>query len=164
MRFLMLILGHLCLVLGLIGIPLPILPTTPFLLLAAFFYSRVSGRFHDWLQNHHRLGPSIRAWQNHGVIRPRAKFASTLLILISLLFPLFFGEFGWDLKLIALCTAIAVLAFIHTRPGNLPAVAPEPPPNLALDPVRTHAASKIAPSHQTPSPSRSAAADNYPTG
>lgn len=51
-------------VLGTAGIVLPLLPTTPFLLLAAFLFARSSPRWHNWLLNHKHLGPYISAWRN----------------------------------------------------------------------------------------------------
>ena len=57
-------LGCLCVILGVVGIFLPLLPTTPFLLLAAWLFSRSSTRFHNWLINHPKLGSFITAWQN----------------------------------------------------------------------------------------------------
>jgi len=59
-------LGWLCIVLGVIGIFLPILPTTPLILLAAWSFARSSQCFHFWLLNHRSLGPIVHAWQNGG--------------------------------------------------------------------------------------------------
>ncbi len=57
-------LGVLMVVLGTAGIVLPLLPTTPFLLLAAFLFAKSNERWHDWLLNHKHLGPYIHAWRN----------------------------------------------------------------------------------------------------
>ncbi len=59
--------------LGLIGVVLPILPTVPFMLLAAFFFSKSSERLHYWLISHPKLGPPIVEWQTNGAINPRVK-------------------------------------------------------------------------------------------
>lgn len=57
--------GITALLLGLIGIVLPLLPTTPFILLAATCFARGSQRFHDWLLGQRIAGPIIREWQTH---------------------------------------------------------------------------------------------------
>lgn len=57
-------LGFLFLGLGLAGIPLPILPTTPFILLSAWFFARSSPRWHRWLMDSELFGPMIRNWEN----------------------------------------------------------------------------------------------------
>ena len=63
-------LGYVSLGLGVIGLLLPVLPTTPFILLAAFAFSKSSEKLHGWLLNHRLYGPLITNWQRHGVIRP----------------------------------------------------------------------------------------------
>jgi uncharacterized membrane protein YbaN (DUF454 family) len=70
--------GWLCLALALIGVALPLVPTTPFLLLAAFAFARGSKELHVWLINHPRLGPPIEQWRLHHAISRRAKWAGTL--------------------------------------------------------------------------------------
>ncbi len=73
MRTLWLAAGFLFLALGLLGVALPILPTTPFLLLAAGCFAKSSPRLHFWLLNHRTFGPPIRNWEEHGAISRRAK-------------------------------------------------------------------------------------------
>lgn len=65
--------GAISLVLGIIGIFLPLLPTTPFVLLAAACFARGSEKFHNWLITHERFGPLVRDWQAHHSIPFRAK-------------------------------------------------------------------------------------------
>jgi hypothetical protein len=72
-RSLWLALGLTSLGLGLAGVVLPLLPTTPFVLLAAYCFARSSPRLHDWLLANRTFGPLIANWQRHGAIAPRAK-------------------------------------------------------------------------------------------
>jgi uncharacterized membrane protein YbaN (DUF454 family) len=67
------VLGLLSVLLGFIGVFLPVLPTTPFLLLAAFCFARSSKRLHLWLTEHKIFGPPIRDWQEKGAISVPAK-------------------------------------------------------------------------------------------
>ncbi|GMU42463.1 MAG: YbaN family protein [Xanthomonadales bacterium] len=77
-RFLYLALAYLCLALGFIGIFVPGLPTTPFVLVAAWAAARGSKRLHAWLHAHRVFGPMVRDWQVYGAVSRRAKWASTL--------------------------------------------------------------------------------------
>ena len=65
--------GAASLLLGVIGIALPLLPTVPFVLLAGFCFSRGSPRCERWLLEHPRLGPPLRAWRAHRAVPLRAK-------------------------------------------------------------------------------------------
>ncbi|KYG62721.1 hypothetical protein AZI87_15675 [Bdellovibrio bacteriovorus] len=113
--------GWIFLGLGVIGIFLPLLPTTPFLLLTAFCFSRSSEKWHRWLINQPHLGPFILDWQLHGVIRPRAKILATALMVplvtFSLLKPTVPVYAKWCAGIICTC----VLVFIWTRPSRKPA-------------------------------------------
>lgn len=81
--------GGLALLFGLVGVVLPILPTTPFLIVAAFAFSKSSPTLRDWLINHAVFGPPIRDWERSGAIRPRYKgmacTAMALVFCVSLL-------------------------------------------------------------------------------
>src|SRR5690606_32626271 len=68
---------------GIAGIVLPLVPTTPFLLLAAFAFARSSPRLHAWLVEHPRLGPPIADWRDHGAISRRAKIAAAVVMLAT---------------------------------------------------------------------------------
>jgi hypothetical protein len=73
LRWVWLICGALCLLLGFIGIALPLLPTTPFVLLAAYFFSLGSARYERWLLRHPRFGPMVRDWRRQRAVPLRAK-------------------------------------------------------------------------------------------
>lgn len=73
-RWLWLLLAYLCLGLGIVGIFLPGLPTTPFVLLAAYAAARGSKRLHAWLLAHRVFGPMIRDWEATGAVSRKAKY------------------------------------------------------------------------------------------
>ena len=68
--------GWLFFVLGVIGAVLPVVPTTPFMLLAAWAFSHSSRRFERWLLEHRWFGPGIQRWRTHRVVPARVKFVS----------------------------------------------------------------------------------------
>ena len=72
-RTLYLVLGFLCVALATLGVALPLLPTTPFLLLAAACFARSSARWHNWLLSNATFGPVIRRWQEQQCIDPAIK-------------------------------------------------------------------------------------------
>ncbi len=79
-RWLLLAAGTLCVALGVIGIFVPVLPTTPFLLLAAACYARASERFYLWLVRNRTFGPTIREWRRHRSIPYRTKVVAIALM------------------------------------------------------------------------------------
>ena len=115
MRFVWQGVGWSSLALGALGVFLPLLPTTPFLLLSAWCFARSSQRFHDWLVHHPRLGPPIEAWQREGAISRRAKGLALVSILASLAIAIAAGVPNWALIVQGACLA-AVTLFILTRP------------------------------------------------
>jgi len=108
-------LGGLSLTLGLVGIVLPVLPTTVFLLLAAFFFGKSSERLHHWIINHKRFGPPILDWQKYGAVSKiaRIRAVSTMvgLLLISILISL-----PLSVIIIQGLAMAAVSVFLLTRP------------------------------------------------
>ncbi len=75
--------GWLMLATGVVGIFLPVLPTTPFVLLAAFCFARGSPRWERWLLRHPRFGPMVRAWRARRVIPLRAKQLAWTMMAVS---------------------------------------------------------------------------------
>ena len=86
MKYLLIFLGSLSLALGVIGIILPVLPTTPFLLLAAALYVRSSEKLYQWLINQKYLGTYIRNFREHKAIPLHAKIISLSMIWITLIY------------------------------------------------------------------------------
>ena len=122
-RLVWLVIGAVALALAAIGAVLPLVPTTPFLLVAAFGFARSSPRLHRWLTTHRVLGPPLRRWHLYGAIGPMAKvlavgtMAGVLVASVLARVPL------WLISLQALImTGSAV--FILTRPNGPPTDAP----------------------------------------
>ncbi|HEV7305463.1 YbaN family protein [Ensifer sp.] len=118
LRLLYLGLAWLMVGLGVVGAFLPILPTTPFLLLAAGLFARASPRLEQWLLNHRVFGASLRLWREKGAISRRAK--TTAVSLMAASFALF-CYFGSPSPLLAASVAIAMVLpalFILTRPAE----------------------------------------------
>lgn len=76
--------GHVSVGLAVLGVFLPLLPTTPFLLLAAACYARGSVRFYNWLLNSATFGPIIRNWREHRSVAPRHKVLGITVIVLSI--------------------------------------------------------------------------------
>ena len=104
-------------VLAVLGVFLPLLPTTPFLLLAAFAFTRSSPRLHAWLLGHRHFGPLIEDWRRYGSIAPRAKATA-----VAVMAATFAGSWaaGLDQTILAI-QAVALggsAVFILTRPSR----------------------------------------------
>ncbi|WP_164661492.1 YbaN family protein [Tropicibacter sp. Alg240-R139] len=117
MRVVWVVLGVFCMALAMIGVVLPLLPTVPFLLLAAFCFARSSERLHDWLLSHQIFGPMIVDWNTSGAIRPAAKKAATLSVTAVFGMSLALG-LASHILIVQAVTLGAVLIFIWTRPSG----------------------------------------------
>ena len=104
--------GALALVLGFVGIFLPLLPTTPFVLLAAFCFARGNPAWEARLLNDPRFGPSIRAWRERGAIPAQGKRLAVLMMLIRGWFLL---PPGWHMVPAAFCAVVG--AWVLSRPS-----------------------------------------------
>jgi len=109
-RGLMLICGSLSLGLGLLGIALPLLPTTPFLLLAGFCYSRSSRRLYAWLHSNPLFGEYLRRYINKEGIPLRVKLGTIVLLWSSILISAFWLIQGqqWQIRIILLLIGMGV--------------------------------------------------------
>lgn len=109
--------GLVCLLLGAVGVLLPLLPTTPFVLLAAFFFSRSSPRLHALLLNHRIFGPIITEWERYGVIPLKIKLLSSGMMLLMVSYPVFFKPLPLWADLCAVATVLIALLYIWSRPS-----------------------------------------------
>lgn len=111
-------LGVFCLILAAIGVPLPLLPTTPFVLLAAFCFSRSSKTLHQRLLNNKIFGPMIMQWETYGIIPMRAKLFATVMMLTMVSYPIFFKDLPiWAIAGVVTTIALS-LTYIWTRPSE----------------------------------------------
>lgn len=114
-RYVYLVLGWLAVALGAVGIVLPVLPTTPLMILAAFLFTKGSPRARAWLVEHAHFGPHIRAWEAQGAIAPRAKYWAVTVMAGVFAVSVLVGLAWWVLLIQGLCMGPAAI-FILTRP------------------------------------------------
>lgn len=108
--------GWICVVLGVAGIFLPLLPTTPFLLLSAACFARSSDRFHHWLITHPRLGAYIQGYLDGSGLPLKAKIYTLLLMWSSLIFTAFFLVDSPYPKIILPLIGVGVSVYIWRLP------------------------------------------------
>ena len=99
--------GAIAMLLGLIGLFLPLLPTVPFLLLAAMCFSRSSRRCERWLLDHPRFGPPLRNWREHRAVSLGVKRFTTLMLTISAVAAWWMLASPWRWLPGAACAAVA---------------------------------------------------------
>jgi len=114
-RIFFIVVGLIALLLGILGVFLPLLPTTPFLLLAAFCFGKSSKKFHDWLMNHPVLSPPLKDWQENRVIRFGPKVMATSMLAASGIFVYLSPRLPMFGKYLFLFFAFCVLFFLWTR-------------------------------------------------
>lgn len=115
-KFLLIGVGWIAVGLGFLGVFLPLLPTTPFLLVAAWAFAHSSPRFRSWLLNHELFGKMIRDWQEQGSIPLRAKMLAVIMIAASMMWLVFWSGLSvWLASAAALCLLCAA-TFIVSRP------------------------------------------------
>lgn len=112
MKYILAFLGTVSLMLGVLGIFLPVLPTTPFLLLAAALYLRSSRRMYNWLLSHKHLGPYIKNFYEKRAIPLRVKIVSVSLLWITLLYCAFFVASAWWMRILFIAIAAGVTVHI----------------------------------------------------
>lgn len=115
-------LGWVCMCLGVIGAFVPLMPTTVFLLIAAWAFARSSDRWHRRLREHARFGEAIRAWEEHHAMPRRAKrLAFAALAASYAITALVFGPLSWAAAIGGACIAGVALYIAHIPVLNKPA-------------------------------------------
>ena len=128
-RALLLVGGTLALVLGVIGVVLPLLPTTPFVLLAAGCYSRAWAPAHRWLRANRFFGPICRSGVEGRYLPPRAKAFAIVLTVISFGATIVHAVSAWWLRVLLGAVGLLVLAWLirlPTKPKPRPRPGPRP--------------------------------------
>lgn len=105
---------------GVIGIFIPGLPTTVFLIMALWAFSKSSERFHDWLWTHPRFGASVRNWYQYRVIPPRAKALAVSVMTASFIYLVVYVADDWVLPVTMAAILVPVALYITTRRSRPP--------------------------------------------
>ncbi len=115
-RYLLIVAGWLAVILGLIGAVLPIVPTTPFLIVALACFSKSSPRFHRMLLTNKWFGPPLKEWENNHTVKRHVKIKAMMLIVVSfgISIAILSGRSGLQLMLLGL-GSIALWFIYHLK-------------------------------------------------
>ncbi|UTV28474.1 YbaN family protein [Photobacterium atrarenae] len=111
----LLTIGWLCVGLGVIGIFLPLLPTTPFLLLASACFMRGSPRLSRWLHQHQHFGPILQNWHQHRAVSRLVKRRANITMVLSFLLSIYLVPLLWH-KVMLVCMATVLLIWFNRLP------------------------------------------------
>ncbi|MBK8522778.1 MAG: YbaN family protein [Betaproteobacteria bacterium] len=117
-RWLLWTAGTISLVLGIIGVFLPVLPTTPFILLAAACYARASEKFHQHLLAHKTFGPTIRDWEEYRSLSLKTKKVAITMMTLSIAVSIWVVREHLWLQLILACIAVSVGTWMWRLPSR----------------------------------------------
>ena len=117
-KLILLIVGWLCVGLGFVGIFVPGIPTTIFLIIALWAFARSSKKFHAWLLNHKRFGPILHNWQEYKVVPLRAKILMVILqISVVVVFQYTFDNLLFSFGLAVILVLVA--AYVISLPSKI---------------------------------------------
>ncbi len=111
-RSLFLVLGWLFVVLGLVGVFLPIIPTTPFLILALTLFSKSSPRFHQMLLNNVWFGPTLRQWEETKTLSRQTKYKASTLMVVAFATSIALLNHDMRIQLLLIAVAVVLLFFL----------------------------------------------------
>lgn len=110
--------GIVCLLLAILGFLLPVIPGTPFLLLAMACFSRSSERTHRWVLGLPGVGPILQKWESEGSISWPVKVMASITLIFATTYPIFFEGLATILRWTAGLCCLAILIFIWSRPSR----------------------------------------------
>ncbi len=105
---------------GIVGVFVPVLPTTVFLIAALWAFSKSSARFQAWLWYHPNFGAAVRAWHQHRVIGVRAKIFAVLVMTLSFLYVAIWVAGDWRLPTLLAAVMLPAGIYVATRPSRPP--------------------------------------------
>lgn len=115
-RIIFIVIGMISLFLGILGIFLPVLPTTPFVLLSAYLFGRSSEKFHRYLYNHKIFGQIVRDFQDRKAIRRKNKIIALITMWVVILSSVIFFMPFWWAKVIVLCIGAGTTIYLIRFP------------------------------------------------
>jgi len=118
LRYILMGIGTVSFGLGLAGVFLPIIPTTPFLLLSAACWMRSSDKAYARLLSHKRFGPAIRDYSENGTIPARTKIIAILLMSLGIGSTMLFFTDSTAVRLILMAVAVSVGTYVGSRPSS----------------------------------------------
>lgn len=119
-RGLFIVIGWLCVISGMVGVVLPGWPTTPFIILATYFFARSSPRFYNWVMNHRVFGPLIRDWRDGKGMTARTKAVAVVTIVVTISISITVIGTTWVRVLLAviMLTLCTYLLRLPTKPAE----------------------------------------------
>ena len=118
-KIILIILGWCCVGLAFIGVFVPGIPTTIFLIVALWAFAKSSKKFHSWLLNHKRFGPILQNWESHKVVPRNAKILMVMLQ-ISAVLIFHYSLQNIYLTVLLTITLIFVARYVLSLPSKLP--------------------------------------------
>ena len=101
--------------LGFVGIAVPVMPTTIFMILGLWAFKKSSPRLENWLRYHPLFGATLRDWEEHGAIRKETKVVAIALVWVGIATSIVFVHSIW-VRFLLLCVAASLTWYIASRP------------------------------------------------